>query len=152
LRWRAATATVALRTVAAGDRRRGDHLTRNARGFTLIELLIVVVIIGILAAFAVADIAHTKEKAYLSQMKADLHNLLTAEEAFYFDSSSYSASFVSLNRYTPTMGITVVVNEATPKGWSATASHLQTAKKCYVFNGVASPIGSATVEGLITCS
>jgi prepilin-type N-terminal cleavage/methylation domain-containing protein len=133
-------------------RRRGDYLARNARGFTLIELLIVVVIIGILAAFAIADLAHTKEKAYLAQMKADLHNLLTAEEAFYFDSSSYSANFVSLNRYTPTLGITVVVNEATPKGWSATASHLQTPKRCYVFNGVASPIGSATVEGLITCS
>ncbi len=133
-------------------RRRRDYLTRSTRGFTLIELLIVVVIIGILAAFAIADLAHTKEKAYLAQMKADLHNLLTAEESFYFDSSSYSASFVSLNRYTPTMGITVVVNEATPKGWSATASHLQTAKKCYVFNGVASPVGSATVEGLINCS
>ncbi|HEY6807510.1 MAG TPA: prepilin-type N-terminal cleavage/methylation domain-containing protein [Gemmatimonadales bacterium] len=127
-------------------------MPRAANGFTLIELLIVVVIIGILAAFAVADLAHAKEKSYLAQMKADLHNLMTAEEAFYFDSSTYTPSFVALNRYTPTMGITVVVNEATPRGWSATASHLQTAKRCYVYSGGASPVGSASVEGLITCS
>ncbi len=130
----------------------GNHLTRATRGFTLIELLIVVVIIGILAAFALADIAHTKEKAYLTQMKADLHNLATAEEAFFFDSSKYTTNFVSLSRYTPTTGVTVVVNEATPKGWSATASHLQTAKKCYVFSGVATPIGTATMDGSISCS
>lgn len=130
----------------------GSHLTRATRGFTLIELLIVVVIIGILAAFAIADLAHTKEKAHLTQMKADLHNLVTAEEAFFFDSSHYTTSFVSLSRYTPTMGVTVVVNEATPKGWSATASHLQTPKKCYVFSGVATPIGTATLDGLISCS
>ena len=127
-------------------------MTRSRQGFTLIELLIVVVIIGILAAFAVADIAHTKEKAYLTQMKADLHNLVTAEEAFFFDSSNYTTNFVSLNRYTPTTGVTVVVNEATPKGWSATASHLQTPKKCYVFSGIATLIGTATLDGLISCS
>src|SRR5256885_12558966 len=54
----------------------------NRKGFTLIELLIVVVIIGILAAIAIPKFANTKEKAYLTAMKSDLRNLVTAEEAF----------------------------------------------------------------------
>jgi len=54
---------------------------RSQRGFTLIELLIVVVIIGILAAIAIPKFVNTKEKTYIAQMKSDLRNLATAEEA-----------------------------------------------------------------------
>src|SRR6202162_3429896 len=53
------------------------------RGFTLIELLIVVVIIGILAAIAIPKFGSTKEKAYIASMKADLRNLVTAEESYF---------------------------------------------------------------------
>ncbi len=60
------------------------------KGFTLIELLIVVVIIGILAAIAIPKFANTKGKAYVTAMKADLRNLVTAEEAFFSDSAHYT--------------------------------------------------------------
>ena len=63
----------------------------NRKGFTLIELLIVVVIIGILAAIAIPKFANTKSKAYITAMKSDLRNLVTAEEAFFSDSSKYTA-------------------------------------------------------------
>jgi prepilin-type N-terminal cleavage/methylation domain-containing protein len=49
----------------------------NKKGFTLIELLIVVVIIGILAAIAIPKFANTKEKAYVTAMKSDLHAITT---------------------------------------------------------------------------
>src|SRR6476646_11930311 len=63
---------------------------RNMRkGFTLIELLIVVVIIGILAAIAIPTFANTKQKAYITAMKSDLRNLVTAEESFFADSTKY---------------------------------------------------------------
>lgn len=62
------------------------------KGFTLIELLIVVVIIGILAAIAIPKFANTKEKAILSSMKSDLRNLVTGQEAFYFDNNDYAGS------------------------------------------------------------
>ncbi|HXT15912.1 MAG TPA: prepilin-type N-terminal cleavage/methylation domain-containing protein, partial [Gemmatimonadaceae bacterium] len=62
------------------------------KGFTLIELLIVVVIIGILAAIAIPKFANTKSKAYITAMKSDLRNLVTAEEAFFSDSSKYTAT------------------------------------------------------------
>src|SRR5213593_2361502 len=64
----------------------------NRKGFTLIELLIVVVIIGILAAIAIPKFANTKEKAYISSMKSDLRNMVTAEEAYFADSVKYSGT------------------------------------------------------------
>jgi prepilin-type N-terminal cleavage/methylation domain-containing protein len=125
---------------------------KAARGFTLIELLIVVVIIGILAAIAIPKFANTKEKAYLGSMKSDLRNLATAEESFLFDSLTYTTNLTLLNRFTPSAGVTLTVNEATGGGWSATATHAQTPKKCYLFYGSAAPIGTATQEGQIACN
>ena len=55
-------------------------MLKMRKGFTLIELLIVVVIIGILAAIAIPKFANTKSKAYITAMKSDLRNLVTAEE------------------------------------------------------------------------
>ena len=125
----------------------------NSRnGFTLIELLMVVVIIGLLAAIAIPKFSNTKEKAYIAAMKTDLRNLATAEEAFFYDSAKYTLSFAQMNGYAPTGGVTITVNEATAKGWSATAISVNTARKCYVFSGLAVPIGTATLEGNISCS
>ena len=62
----------------------------NRHGFTLIELLIVVVIIGILAAIAVPKFANTKARAAVATMKADLRNLATVEEAYFFDNHIYA--------------------------------------------------------------
>jgi prepilin-type N-terminal cleavage/methylation domain-containing protein len=66
-------------------------MNRMRKGFTLIELLIVVVIIGILAAIAIPKFANTKTKAYTAAMKSDLRNLVTAEEAYFADSSRYTS-------------------------------------------------------------
>jgi Tfp pilus assembly protein PilE len=114
--------------------------------------LIVVVIIGILASIAIPKFVNTKEKSYMAQMKSDLRNLATAEEAFFYDSTSYTTSLLMLNNFSPSTGVTLTVNEATPKGWSATAQHAQTPRKCYIFSGGATPVGTATVEGRIVCS
>lgn len=125
---------------------------QSTRGFTLIELLIVIVIIGILAAMAVLNYTSSREKAQMAGMKADLRNLATAEEAYFYDSAAYTTSLPLMNNYTPSKSNAVVVNEATKVGWSATATNLNTAKKCYLFMGTATPVGSATIEGLISCS
>ena len=69
-------------------------MLRNRKGFTLIELLIVVVIIGILAAIAIPKFANTKSKAYVTAMKSDLRNLVTAEEAFFSDSTYYTTATI----------------------------------------------------------
>lgn len=125
---------------------------QTQRGFTLIELLIVVVIIGLLAAIAIPKFVNTKEKTYVAQMKSDLRNLSTAQEAFFYDSMYYTSNLTALSRYSSTTGVTMTVNEATAAGWSATTTHGQTPRECYLFQGGAAPIGTATVEGKLTCT
>jgi prepilin-type N-terminal cleavage/methylation domain-containing protein len=125
---------------------------KSRRGFTLIELLIVVVIIGILVAIAVPKFNNTKEKAFVASMKSDLHNLATAEEAFFYDSSHYTTNFALMNNFIPSAGVTLTVNSATASGWSATTTSTFTARACYLFAGTGPPVGTATIEGLITCT
>jgi prepilin-type N-terminal cleavage/methylation domain-containing protein len=124
----------------------------KARGFTLIELLIVVVIIGILAAIAIPKFANTKQKAYVAQMKSDLKNLATAEEAFFYDSTFYASSLAALNNFNSSTGVTLTIIQATPGGWSARAVHAQTPRQCVLFQGNATPVAPATIEGRITCT
>src|SRR5688572_8277217 len=69
----------------------------NRKGFTLIELLIVVVIIGILAAIAIPKFANTKSKAYVTAMKSDLRNLVSAQESYFADNAKYTTDLVDLN-------------------------------------------------------
>jgi len=124
----------------------------KAGGFTLIELLIVVVIVGLLAAIAIPKMANTKQKAYVAQMKSDIKNLATAEEAFFYDSAFYTTSLPALNNFRSSTGVTLTVLEATPGGWSARATHTQTPRECVLYQGNASPVAPATTEGKITCT
>jgi type II secretion system protein G len=124
----------------------------KAKGFTLIELLIVVVIIGILASIAIPKFVNTKQKAYVAQMKSDLKNLATAEEAFFYDSAFYTNSQPALNNFRTSTGVTINILEATPQGWSARAIHGQTSRQCVLYSGAATPVAPATFEGKITCT
>ena len=86
----------------------------NRKGFTLIELLIVVVIIGILAAIAIPKFSNTKGKAYVSAMKSDLRNLVTAQESYFGDNDTYGTLAGLGTAYSSSSGVTVVI--APPAG------------------------------------
>jgi len=123
----------------------------NRRGFTLIELLIVVVIIGILAAIAVPKFQNTKGKANAASLRADIRNLITAEEAYFYDNSAYTNTVSSLN-LRMTTGVTVSFGSATAGGWSAKVTHpMAWPIECAVFFGSAAALAPATSEGLIAC-
>ena len=128
-------------------------MRRHNAGFTLIELLIVVVIIGLLAAIAVPKFSSTKEKAYTATMKGDLHNLATAQEAYWSGNSSYyNGTFPNpLMVYNPSVGVTVTITVATAGGWAATASHANSPVTCALFAGPVAPPPPATIEGRIAC-
>jgi prepilin-type N-terminal cleavage/methylation domain-containing protein len=123
----------------------------DRKGFTLIELLIVVVIIGILAAIAIPKFGATKERAYLAAMKSDLRNLATAQEGYFADNITYSTAFTT-GQFQPSAGVTVPTIATSTGGWSATSTHSQTTKKCYIFGGTAfTSNGTATREGAPAC-
>jgi len=121
------------------------------KGFTLIELLIVVVIIGILAAIAIPKFANTKSKAYITAMKSDLRNLVTAEEAFFSDSSKYTSTVSDL-KFNSSTGVSAP-NIATGAGyWTATVTHSQlVGTSCGIGVNTTNPITTSAAEGEPTC-
>lgn len=125
--------------------------SRKRRGFTLIELLIVVVIIGILAAISIPKFQSTKGKAYFAGMRSDLHNLTTAQEAYFYDHSKYSNDLDSL-KFSPSHGDAVTVTEATASGWSATSSNPESYPHfCAMYLGSAAAVAPATSAGVVAC-
>lgn len=58
-------------------------------GFTLIELLIVIVILGILAAFVSGNFFSSLKKGRDARRKADLNNVKKALEMYYEDNLKY---------------------------------------------------------------
>lgn len=122
------------------------------KGFTLIELLIVVVIIGILAAIAIPKFANTKSKAYITAMKSDLRNLVTAEEAFFADSSSYTSVITHL-KYQNSTGTTIPVVVPGAGYWTATNSHTQLpGTVCGIGVNTTNPLSGVTAaEGEPVC-
>ncbi len=118
------------------------------RGFTLIELLIVVVIIGILAAIAIPKFAATKDKAKLATVKTDLKNIMTAQEAYYYDFTTYTNA-LSSTIFAPSAGNTTSMS-GTTASFTATVSNASitaTPKQCTVTVG-----SGATTDGVIACS
>ena len=122
------------------------------KGFTLIELLIVVVIIGILAAIAIPKFANTKDKAYVTAMKSDLRNLVTAEEAFFSDSSKYSTSLTAVN-FKQSTGVNTPTIATGAGYWTATVTHSQLAgHTCGIAVNTTNPIVTTAGEGEPVCN
>ena len=128
-------------------------MLKNRKGFTLIELLIVVVIIGILAAIAIPKFANTKSKAYITAMKSDLRNLVTAEEAYFSDSSKYEGN-ISLLQYQNSTGVGTPSITTGAGFWTATVTHTQLQTpvvSCGVGVNTTNPLVSTAAEGEPVC-
>ena len=121
---------------------------RGRNGFTLIELLIVVVIIGILAAIAIPKFAATKDKAKLASVRSDLRNIMTAQESYYIDHTTYTNA-LSSTVFQPSQGNSAAM-VGSAGSFTATATNASISvnpKTCTV------TVGSGIAnDGKITCS
>ena len=123
-------------------------LVKTRRGFTLIELLVVVVILGILAGLAIPRFAATKDKAKLATVKSDLKNIQTAQEAYFYDYSSYTGA-LSATIFSPSTGNTSSMT-GTTASFTATVSNgsiVSTPRQCSVTVG-----SGSTTDGVMLCS
>ena len=125
--------------------------TWRGNGFTLIEMLIVSVITGLVVSIAIQRLANTKGKTYLTSMKADLRNLVTAEVVYSTDSLRYTTLIgpgglqyrVSTGNVGPAIALTL-------DGFTASIGSTNTSKTCAIFIG-STALPPATEEGVPAC-
>lgn len=68
---------------------------RSRSGFTLIELMIVVSVLGTLTAVVVPNFLSVKTKSFDGAAKADLRNMIVAQENYFSDTQAYTDVVVS---------------------------------------------------------
>jgi prepilin-type N-terminal cleavage/methylation domain-containing protein len=125
----------------------------HRQGFTLVELIIVVVIIGILVTIVVPKFANGKERAIVTSMRGDLHNLLAAQEGYFSNAQTYyNGPLPGTLPYNTSPGVTVTLSGVSAAGWGATATHFATSRVCAIYVGTTAPPPPATAEGQIACT
>lgn len=65
---------------------------RESKGFTLIELLVVIAIIGILSSIVLVSMGGARKTARDSVRKADMRQIISAEELYYNTNDIYTKS------------------------------------------------------------
>ena len=99
-------------------------------------------VIGIIAAIAIPKFASTKQKAYVAEMKTDLRNLATAEEAYRESHQSYTSNIAELGGYTFSSGVALAKPvDAGAGGWAATLTRDPSGMQCTMSVGDRVPAG-----------
>jgi type IV pilus assembly protein PilA len=115
---------------------------RSESGFTLIELLVVVAIIGILAATAIPQFLTYKKRGYEAQVKSDLRNAATAQEAYFTKAFTYKGGVMTSGTPTGFNKSNDVTSTATvgTNGFSITAQHANCGTDTWTFSSATGQI------------
>jgi prepilin-type N-terminal cleavage/methylation domain-containing protein len=105
---------------------------RTRKGFTLVELAVVIVIIGVLAAFGVPKFLNSVERSKAAEAFAYLSAVRSAEERYLAKEGVYTADLTALDinlqapkYFTVPTTITVTAGTATsPPAWSLTLTRV----------------------------
>jgi len=118
---------------------------RAEQGFTLIELLVVIAIIGILAAIAIPQFAAYRRRAYESDVKANLKNAATAQEAYFVDFNNYQLGGMTNGNppgYNRSLDVTMDAAVGT-NTFQLTASHTNCGTNTWVYSSISGSIVGA---------
>jgi prepilin-type N-terminal cleavage/methylation domain-containing protein len=106
-------------------------MLRNDKGFTLIELMFTVGIIGILAAISITQFAAYRDNAFCARAIADVKNTVTAVEAEYAETASYSGVMPVQSE-----GVTVTIDVTGNTFNSVSGTHADCSQGTYMFTAV----------------
>ncbi len=92
---------------------------RGKGGFTLIELMIVVIIVGILAAAAVPIYTGFVKRAYVTEAKASIGTIRSAEEVYFAEHGKY-VGFTDIIHTSSLLKTTLGVDLSKNSWWKGT--------------------------------
>src|SRR3954449_9527103 len=97
-----------------------QRMASEESGFTLVELLVVMLILGLLIAFAIPTFFNQKQKANDADSKAMAHTAQTAIETYATDhqGSYVGADQAALTQIEGTVDTTVVVSGTSATGYT----------------------------------
>jgi type IV pilus assembly protein PilE len=125
------------------------------KGFTLIELLITIVILGILATFAIQTFFKARNQGLAASLESDLKTAAVQQEYYYASHYTYAGDPDSLSNFYSSPGVTLTITYAGSDGWAGVTTHGSLLNvECGLLNGGA-PAGSAgpaTEIGLVQCN
>lgn len=99
-------------------------MIRRIRGMTLVELLVVVVIVGILAAFAYPNYRDFVARGKRNEAKAALLQIATNQERWYLNNSTYTCDLddVGVQAVTGSGAYAVAIDSCDSSDFGATAT------------------------------
>ncbi len=106
---------------------------RGQTGFTLVELMVVVLIMGVLAGIAIPQFMIYRERAFIASMHSDVNTARVAEEAYFADRNTYTATLTDLAGFgcrslSPDITLTITVTAGPPSAYKIDARSSKTTR------------------------